>query len=86
MRTSAGQAMPKYKSHTEVHALPIKAIEPIKGKRGRSQITFQNNFYVPVEIATPKGKFGDGDYYVVQPDGTEAIAAKKNFEAAWLPV
>lgn len=85
MQTPAGQAMPKFKSHTEVHALPIKSVDPVKGKRGRSLVTFDNNFYVPVEIATPKGKFKPGDYYVRDNTGKEALAAKANFEAAWLP-
>lgn len=85
MRTPAGQAMPKFKSHTEIYALPIKAIDPVKGKRGISVVTFESNYYVPVEIATPKGKFKAGDYYVVDGGGQVTLASKAKFEAAWLP-
>ncbi|WP_398473081.1 hypothetical protein [Tardiphaga sp.] len=87
--TPNGQAMAKYTANQAVHAAKIASVEPIKGEKGKSLLTFENNFYTPAKIdtagiATIDGKDPQpGDYYVVGADGEAYFEHPDTFEPAW---
>lgn len=88
MNTPNGQSMPKFTAQQSVHAVKIASVEPIKGEKGKSLLTFESNFYTPAKIDTDSITTIDGkdpqpgDYYVVAPDETY-FEHPDTFEAAW---
>lgn len=87
--TPNGQAMQKYTAQQAVHAAKIKSVEPIKGEKGKSLLTFENNFYTPAKIDTASIASTDGKapeagyYYIVGADGEGYFQHPDEFETEW---
>ena len=87
---SASRQLPKYRSHKEVWALKIKAIEPDgsapPGAAGSCLMTPEEDGYAPIrldEAYVRKHNPQAGGYYVVYPDGYTSWSPAQSFEEGY---
>lgn len=78
--------LPQYKSHKQVGALKISAIEIHQDKS--ATISFEDTRYFPMKVAAPwaerfKGSADDLGYYVVYADGYASWSSTKAFEEGY---
>ena len=81
----AQREMPKYKSHKEVHALKIAAIE-ISGVSGAAKITPEDDGFASFTVSkeyVDKHKPQVDGYYVVYADGYKSFIPAEAFESGY---
>lgn len=79
--STAQMEMPKYRSHKQVWALKISAIEILED--GSAKIMPEDKRYGMITAPDYKSKFKSGDdpgYYVVYADGYKSWSPTKAFE------
>lgn len=80
--------LPKYRSHKEVWALKISAMDFTQD--GKARIAFEDTAYAPIEVPNYREKFnGDYDdpgYYVVYKDGYVSWSPTKAFEEGYTKI